>query len=169
MDKIDIVPEIIKELKIYGKKHYPEECCGLLTGITQNIKNEIRSIPIEFHPIDNVSKEVFKWDYVMDPNQYIDVLRKTTLFNKKAAIKLTATFHTHPNGRPVPSQYDVKGAAWHTVYLIYGVSTDEMAGWYWDGTFFKRIPINEEKIQADTVYSDGEERIWKSWRDVGSL
>jgi proteasome lid subunit RPN8/RPN11 len=169
MDKIDIVPDIMEQLKNYGKKFYPGECCGLLTGVTSHIKNEVRSVPIEFHPIDNVSNEPYKWDYVMDPNQYMDVLRKTTLFNKKAAIELTAIFHTHPNGQPVPSQFDVIGAAWHTVYLIYGVLIDSMAAWFWSGTCFKRIPINEEKITQDTVYSDGEERNWKSWRDVGSL
>jgi len=169
MDKIDLVPDLKEQLKNYGKKFYPEECCALLTGVTHHINNDIRSIPFEWHPIDNVSKEPYKWDYVMDPNQYMNVLRKTTLFNKKAAIELTAIFHTHPNGRPVPSQYDITGAAWYTVYLIYGVTTDSIAAWFWDGTFFKRIPINEEKITQDTVYADGEEKNWESWKNVGSL
>jgi proteasome lid subunit RPN8/RPN11 len=94
MNKIDITPEIMGQLKLYGKNHYPEECCGLLTGITDHIKNEIRSIPFGWHPINNVSKETYKWDYIMDPNQYMSLLRKTTLFNKKSAIELAATFHT---------------------------------------------------------------------------
>ncbi len=169
MNKIDIVPDIMEQLKSYGKKHYPEECCGLLTGVTHKINNETRSIPSEWHPIDNVSKETFKWDYIVDPNQYMNVLRKTTLFNKKAAIELTAIFHTHPNGGPVPSQYDIIGAAWHTVYLIYGVAIDSMAAWFWNGIFFKRIPINEEQITQKAVYNDGEEKDWTSWRNIGSL
>jgi proteasome lid subunit RPN8/RPN11 len=168
MDKVDIVPNIMDELTSYGKKHSPEECCGLLTGITTKINNETRSIPVEFHPINNVSKEPYKWDYVMDPNQYMSVLKNTRLFNKKSAIELTATFHTHPNGMPVPSQFDVTGAAWHTVYLIYGVSIDAMAAWFWNGIFFKRISINEKQITDHTVYNDGKDRNWKSWRNVGS-
>jgi proteasome lid subunit RPN8/RPN11 len=167
--KIDIRPEILDELKEYGKKFYPEECCGLLTGITNHLLEEYRALPLFFHPIDNVSKEKFKWDYVMEPNKYLKILKTTTLFNKDSALDLSATFHTHPNGMPIPSQYDITGAAWHTVYLIYGVATDDLAAWYWDGTFFKRIPINEESISQDSVHSDGEERIWKSWRDVGLL
>ena len=143
MDKIDIIPDIMKQLKSYGKKHYPEECCGLLTGTTQHINNEIRSIPVEWHPIENVSKEVPKWDYVMDPNQYMNVLKETTLFNKKSTIELTAMFHTHPNGLPIPSQFDVTGATWYTVYLIYGVIKNSMTAWFWNGAYFKRIPINE--------------------------
>lgn len=169
MDKIDILPEIMEELKLYGKKLWPGECCGLLTGITHKINNETRSIPFEWHPIDNVSKEPYKWDYIMDPNQYMSVLKKTTLFNKKSAIELTAIFHTHPSNLPIPSQYDIIGAAWHTVYLIYGVTINSMAAWFWDGTFFKRIPINEEEITQDAVYTDGKERDWKSWKNVGSL
>ena len=169
MDKIDITPDLIGQLKKYGKKYYPEECCGLLTGIITEISNKKRSIPTEWHPIDNVSKEVHKWDYIMDPNQYMSVLRTTTLFDKKTTIELAATFHTYPNGQPVPSQYDATGAAWHTVYLHYGVATNVMAAWFWDGIFFKKIPINEEQIKIDTVYADGEERNWKSWRDVGLL
>lgn len=165
MDKIDILPEMIEELKLYGKRHWPGECCGLLTGVT----HEMKSIPVEWHPIDNVSNEPYKWDYVMDPNQYMNVLKKTTLFNKNAGIELTAIFHTHPNGQPVPSQFDITGAAWHTVYLIYGVSINSMAAWFWNGVSFKRIPINEEEIIQHTVHDDGEERNWKSWRDVGSL
>jgi proteasome lid subunit RPN8/RPN11 len=169
MDKIDITPELMKELKLYGKEHYPEECCGLLTGIVPEILDEKRSIPTEWHPIDNVSKEPFKWDYIMDPNQYMNVLKRTTLFNKKAAIELTATFHTHPNGLPVPSQFDITGAAWHTVYLIYGVAADSIAAWFWNGTSFKRIPINEEQIEPNTIYNDGIERDWTSWKNVGLL
>ncbi|KYK22731.1 hypothetical protein AYK24_00455 [Thermoplasmatales archaeon SG8-52-4] len=167
--KIDIRPELLDELQQYSKEHYPEECCGLLTGIINHIDNEYRALPVFFHPINNVSKTQFKWDYIMDPNQYLSVLKRTTLFNKESALHLTATFHTHPNGRPVPSQYDVTGAAWHTVYLIYGVAADDLAAWYWDGTYFKRISINEENITPDAVYPDGQERIWESWKDVGSL
>jgi proteasome lid subunit RPN8/RPN11 len=169
MDKIDLVPDLKEQLKNYGKKSYPGECCGLLTGTTHKINNEIRSIPFEWHPIDNVSKEPYKWDYVMDPNQYMNVLKNTTLFNKKSAIELAAIFHTHPHNSPIPSQYDIIGAAWYTVYLIYGVSTDSMAAWFWNGVFFKKIPINEEQITQEAVYNDGEERNWKSWRDIGSL
>jgi proteasome lid subunit RPN8/RPN11 len=169
MDRIDIASDLMEQLKNYGKKYYPGECCGLLTGITRRINNNVRSVPVEFHPIDNVSKEPYKWDYVMDPNQYMNVLKNTTLFNKKSAIELTAIFHTHPNNLPIPSQYDIIGAAWYTAYLIYGIATDSMAAWFWDGTFFKRIPINEEKITQDTVYADGKERDWESWKHVGSL
>lgn len=165
MNKIEIASDLIEQLKDYGKKHYPEECCGLLTGTV----NEKISIPVEWHPIENVSKEVYKWDYVMDPNQYMAILKTTTFFDEESAIELTAIFHTHPNGLPIPSQYDVIGAAWHVVYLIYGVATDSMAAWFWDGTFFKRIPIDEEKITQDTVYADGKERNWESWKNVGSL
>ena len=165
MDRIDITPGLMGQLKNYGKKYYPEECCGLLTG---TINGKI-SIADKWHPIDNVSKEVYKWDYVVDPNQYMAVLKNTTLFNKKAAIELTAIFHTHPNNQPIPSQYDVIGAAWHVVYLIYGVAIDSMAAWFWNGVFFQRIPINEEQIIQETVYNNGEEKNWKSWKDVGSL
>jgi proteasome lid subunit RPN8/RPN11 len=169
MDKIDILPEIMEELKLYGKKQWPEECCGLLTGITHHINNEVRSIPVEWHPIDNVSKETYKWDYIMDPNQYMNVMKKTTLFNKKSAIELSAIFHTHPSNLPIPSQYDIIGASWYTTYLIYGVAINSMAAWFWNGTFFKKIPINEEQITQNTVYADGKERNWESWKDIGSL
>jgi proteasome lid subunit RPN8/RPN11 len=165
MDKIDITPDLIEQLKNYGKKYYPEECCGLLTG-TINGKT---SIPTEWHPINNVSKEEYKWDYIMDPNQYMAVLRKTTLFNKKSTIELTAIFHSHPNNFPIPSQYDIIGAAWYSAYLIYGVDINSMAAWFWNGTFFKKIPINEEQITQEAIYNDGEEKNWKSWKNIGSL
>lgn len=169
INKISIGPNLLDELKAYGQKHYPEECCGLLTGITHHTTNEKNAFPTEFHPINNVSKEQFKWDYVMDPNQYMAVLSRTSIFNKGSILDLSATFHTHPNGQPVPSQFDVAGAAWHTVYLIYGVAEDDLAAWYWDGASFTRIPINEEPISPRTIYSDGIKRDWKTWKNVGSL
>lgn len=162
MNKIKITSDLIEQLKNYGKKHYPEECCGLLTG---TINGKI-SIANEWHPIDNVSKEVYKWDYVVEPNQYMKVLKKTTLFDKKSTIELTATFHTHPKNYPVPSQFDIKGAAWHVVYLIYGITADSMEAWFWNGEFFKRIPINEEQIIQQIVYNDGKERDWEPWKNV---
>ena len=59
MDKIDIDQNLKDQLKNYGKKLYPGECCGLLTGVTHKIDNETKSIPIEWHPIDNVSNEPY--------------------------------------------------------------------------------------------------------------
>jgi len=169
-DKIDIGPKLLEELKAYGKKHYPEECCGLLTGAaTDDSFGDMISIPIEFHPIDNVSKEPLKWDYIMDPNQYMAVLKNTVIFNKKILNDLAATFHTHPNGQPIPSQFDITGAAWHTVYLIYGVSIDTLAAWLWNGETFKKIPINNERTEQHIIYNDGKKRDWESWKNVGSL
>jgi len=169
MKRIDITPDLISKLKNYGKKYFPEECCGLLTGIIPQISNKKTAIPVDWYPIDNVSKEVSKWDYIMDPNQYMSVLKTTTLFDKNSATELVATFHTHPNGQPIPSQFDITGAAWHTVYLIYGVSIDTLAAWFWNGKTFKKIPINNEQTEQYIIYNDGKERDWESWKNVGSL
>jgi hypothetical protein len=46
---------------------------------------------------------------------------------------------------------------------------DSMAAWFWNGVFFKRIPINEEQIIQDSVYTDGEKRNWESWKNVELL
>jgi len=165
--EILLTDDMINTIKSYGKSHFPEESCGMLTGVISSIETKIYSKPQTWYPIDNVSQEKNKWDYVMDQNQYMEVLRTTSLINKYTNVELSAVFHTHPHGNPVPSQFDVTGAAWRTVYLIYGINVDTLAAWHWNGSFFQRIPINDEVVKDKIIYNDGKiERKWNSWKQV---
>lgn len=167
--QIILSDDILTTIKNYGLKHFPHECCGMLTGDIRNKEGIKFSYPKTWYPIDNKSNEDNKWDYVMDPNQYMNILQKTNIMYKKSNIHLSALFHTHPHNNPIPSQYDVIGAAWKTVYLIYGVLSDDLAAWYWTGKEFHKIQINNEGMQTFVIKKDNIERNWETWNNVGSV
>ena len=154
---VNLNPGMINELKDYGKKNVPEECCGMITKQEETVK---------FHPIENVSKSESKWDYVMHPQQYFDILSKTSIIDKNSDTELLALFHTHPGkfSRAIPSSYDVKGAVWKVPYIIYAVSVDEMLSWYWDGNNFIHMKLNTFYLEDVLGYKLNIGRAGKEWK-----
>lgn len=157
---------LISTMKNYGKEYAPQECCGILTGSIKEKEGIKFSYPNTWHPIDNVSPSDSKWDYVMEPNQYMNILKTTNIINKRSKIELAAVFHTHPNNAPIPSQYDIKGASWNTVYLIYGVKEDNLKAYYWDGMSFSNIPINHNNTNGIIVKLNNIESDWQPWKQL---
>jgi len=157
---------IIQDMKNYGIKHLPEECCGLV------VKHNHTKL-IKFYPIKNVSPSPDKWDYVMDPNEYFNIIKTTTLFNKHSKIDLLAIFHTHPgeHSHAIPSTFDVKGAQWKTTYIIYAPKQNEFYGWDWVGNTFKHVDINGVHIigmlYKELNYKIQEKNIgWEPWKNI---
>jgi proteasome lid subunit RPN8/RPN11 len=140
INELIIPQEELKLLTSYALDGYPKEICGLFLGDIENNKSIVK----EYFPITNVSPSETKWDYVPDPNEYMKILSQTSLFRPKSYKELACIFHTHPRGIGVPSIFDVKGASWHTVYLIYGMSDKTFRAWFWNGRGFYLIPINDQ-------------------------
>ncbi len=157
---MELSKKIKTQLKKYGRDNLPKEACGILT------KNK-KTGKIIFHEIDNVSPAESKWDYVMDPNQYLKVMLTTSLFNKKANNELFALFHTHPHlhSRAVPSAYDKEGAQWKTTYIIYAPHREEMLAWDWDGSSFKNQILDNKKFEGALLQTTniGD---WSPWKNI---
>jgi [CysO sulfur-carrier protein]-S-L-cysteine hydrolase len=84
---------------------WPEEACGLLAGLSGQVKR--------VYLIENVRHS--RTDYFMDPNQQV----KAMLEIEVAGWEVCSIFHSHPAGRPQPSQTDIDRAYYpDAVYII---------------------------------------------------
>ncbi len=110
--------EILDEFIQYADQS-PSEICGLISG------KHFADVPADvamadtLHLIDNISSEIKAIDYVMQPQQMFNVMRQTTMLNKKSKVDLIACIHSHPTGLPIPSIIDIDRAEYDWVYVIY--------------------------------------------------
>jgi len=100
-----------------GNKSPKREICGV---ILRNINGDYTTD--ELFEIPNIAISDQRADFIMHPNILFKVLQKTTLLNKNANMVLFATFHSHPNGLPVPSVIDLENLNYEIVHFIYGMS-----------------------------------------------
>ncbi len=90
-----------------SKIYHPFEICGFMGGY--KIEEEMHLLWFVF--ITNASAAENKWDFVMHPIEQASFLSQTTPL---------AMIHTHPNGEPKPSKYDLVYKDKITIpYIIY--------------------------------------------------
>lgn len=79
---------------------FPRECCGLIEGtrvggtITANM----------IHPTRNAADEPDRFE--VDPADQFRILREA----RARGTDIVGCYHSHPNGRPLPSEHDLECA-----------------------------------------------------------
>ncbi|MBI5669776.1 MAG: M67 family metallopeptidase [Chloroflexi bacterium] len=103
----------------YARDAAPQEACGLLAGVREQVEEVI--------PIPNAAADPVH-HYRLD-----DVIFARTLMQLEArGLELLAIYHSHPNGDPIPSPTDVRQATFpDTPYVIIGLYNGEarLAAW----------------------------------------
>lgn len=79
---------------------FPRECCGLIEGV----RDGERAWAFALHPARNIAPRTDRFE--IDPEDHFSAL-KTARANDRALI---GCYHSHPNGRAVPSASDQAGA-----------------------------------------------------------
>ncbi len=93
---------LVRQMWAHAKHSLPEECCGFLLGETrkmQYVKKVIRA--------KNVAKASRETKFVIDPREFIGVEKRA----KSADLNIIGIYHSHPNGRAEPSNFDLE-VAW---------------------------------------------------------
>lgn len=110
----------------------PNEACGLISGRQGQAQQVV--------PIHNVAPQP-QIQYQLDPAEQI---RAMSAF-QQAGLELTAIYHSHPNGEPIPSQTDIREANYpDSIYLIIGFTRGEtrLAAWHIHGGRVDSVPIH---------------------------
>jgi len=95
-----------------AKNTFPRECCGLIEGVRSGDVIEA----IRLHPTRNLAVEHDRFE--IDPALHIALLR--TL--RGTAHGIVGCYHSHPNGKSVPSPRDrAEAREENFVWLIAGV------------------------------------------------
>ena len=91
----------------------PNEACGLLSGHGGRVE--------QVHPGRNV--EASPVSYLMDPTEQVRILLEI----EAAGRELSAIYHSHPAGPPIPSATDVAQAYYPEA--VYVIAAPAASGW----------------------------------------
>ena len=85
-----------------ARRSFPGECCGLIEGVDTGLGWRA----VALHETANLAEHPQR-EFLVDPQKHFEVLRAS----RGAERRLIGCFHSHPNGRPEPSERDARAAA----------------------------------------------------------
>jgi len=139
-----ISKELIKQIEAHGEKTYPYECGGMLIGTyAADGKKSI----VELLPMENAMAESEQHNRVLILPK--DVLRAERYAREKR-LDVVGYYHSHPDDRAVPSQFDLDHALPVWTYIIVSVLDGKAAdvkAWEMEND---RSKFNEEKMKLTT-------------------
>lgn len=119
-----------RAMKDEAAANFPEEACGLVAGI----RDEVSGI----FPIENILHSPVQ--YKMNPNEQI----RTMLQLEKMGSELLGIYHSHPTGPPLPSNTDILEASYPDA--IYFIWSENFGEWGCRGFLIKNKKALEIKI-----------------------
>jgi proteasome lid subunit RPN8/RPN11 len=129
----------IEEIERHGESTYPYECGGMLIG--SFAENGSKTV-VETFPLENSSQEDQKNRVLILPKDLLRVER----YAREKKLDVVGYYHSHPEDRAVPSQYDLDHALPVWSYIIVSVlqgKAEDLRSWEMEND---RSKFNEEKI-----------------------
>jgi proteasome lid subunit RPN8/RPN11 len=136
--------EQLIEMREHGERDYPYECCGLMLG---SFAADGRKLVEEIYPISNAREEEAKRNrFLIRPEELV----RGEKYAREKGLDVVGFYHSHPDDRAVPSQYDLEHA-WPTYsYIVVSVMkgvADDLQSWQMEPD---RSRFNSEKIVLAT-------------------
>ena len=136
---IEIDAQHLTEIRKHGERDYPFECCGLMLGRFASD----RKIVVETYPISNAREEEAKRNrFLIRPEE----LMRGEKYAREKGLDVIGFYHSHPDDRAVPSQYDLEHA-WPTYsYIVVSVEKGravDLQSWEMEND---RSKFNEEEM-----------------------
>jgi proteasome lid subunit RPN8/RPN11 len=135
----------LAEIRQHGERDYPFECCGLMLG---RFESEDRKTVVETYPISNAREEDAKRNrFLIRPEE----LMRGERHAREKGLDVVGFYHSHPDARAVPSQYDLEHA-WPTYsYVVVAVEKGravDLQSWEMEPD---RSQFNEEEITQTSL------------------
>jgi proteasome lid subunit RPN8/RPN11 len=142
-EMIELAAEQITEMREHAERDYPFECCGLLLG---KFHAERKTVA-QTYAISNAREEEAKRNrFLIRPEE----LMKGERYAREHGVEVVGFYHSHPDDRAVPSQYDLEHA-WPTYsYIVVAVeqgAASDLRSWVMESD---RARFNEEIIVEQT-------------------
>jgi proteasome lid subunit RPN8/RPN11 len=141
---ITLNTKLIEQIKAHSERTYPHECGGMLIG-KFDAENGRKTI-VELLPMENAMDGAEQHNRVLILPQ--DVLRAERYAREKK-LDVVGYYHSHPDHRAVPSQFDLDHALPVWSYIIVSVEKGKAAAvrsWEMEND---RSKFNEEEIQRE--------------------
>ena len=109
---IEITRELLLQIDSEAEKGYPDECCGFIVGTLTDPQNKTAEtiIPCENQFDDNEKFHRF----LIRPEEMLKVQRNAARSGKD----IIGFYHSHPDHRAIPSEYDREHALPVYSYVI---------------------------------------------------
>jgi proteasome lid subunit RPN8/RPN11 len=137
---ISLKEEHIGKIKEHGEHDYADECCGLLIG---HFETDGKKIVVETYPLQNAREEEARHNRTLIlPKDLLRVER----YAREKKMDVVGYYHSHPEDRAVPSQYDLDHALPVWSYIIVSVlqgKAADLRSWEMETD---RSKFNEEVI-----------------------
>jgi proteasome lid subunit RPN8/RPN11 len=136
------------EMRAHGERDYPFECCGLMLGRFDNSRKQV----VETYPISNARAEEAKRNrFLIRPEE----LMRGEKYAREKGLDVLGFYHSHPDDRAVPSQYDLEHA-WPTYsYIVIAIEKGQAAdlqSWEMEPD---RSRFNEEEMSVPPAVAGG--------------
>ena len=136
---IELNERQLTEMREHGQRDYPFECCGLMLGRFA----EGRKVVAQTYPISNAREEEAKRNrFLIRPEE----LMRGEKYARENGFDVVGFYHSHPDDRAIPSQYDLEHA-WPTYsYIVVSVENGQavdLRSWEMESD---RSRFNEEEI-----------------------
>jgi proteasome lid subunit RPN8/RPN11 len=125
-----------KAIEKAARAAHPRECCGLLEGTLLDHTARVSAV----HAVRNLADAEDRFE--IDPAEHIRLLRDA----RDAGLAIVGCYHSHPNGKPEPSEYDREnGSDEEFVWLIAAVKDNhiELAAFVFTGDAFAPVKLTE--------------------------
>ena len=118
---IVVIEKHLAEMRQHGERDYPFECCGFLLGRFHD--NGQRTV-VATYAISNAREEAAKRDrFLIRPEEHM----RGEKYARSQGLDIIGCYHSHPDDRAVPSQYDLDHA-WPTYsYIVMAVEQGQAA------------------------------------------
>lgn len=143
---ISLDQNIIDAISAHAEKDYPHECGGMLIGTFDNGRKSV----VQTFPLENARDEEDRHDRILILPK--DVLRAER-FARESGLDVVGYYHSHPDDKAVPSQYDLDHALPVWSYIIASViegKTVDVRSWEMEDD---RSRFNEEQIEYEDLIS----------------
>ena len=136
---IELNEQQLTEMREHAQRDYPFECCGLMLGRFA----DGRKVMAQTYPISNAREEEAKRNrFLIRPEE----LMRGEKYARENGFDVVGFYHSHPDDRAVPSQYDLEHA-WPTYsYIVVSVEKGQavdLRSWEMESD---RSRFNEEEI-----------------------
>lgn len=112
--RLEISREALVGIRAAAAAAHPEEACGLLFGSEGRVDG--------WQEVPNVAKKR-EVSFEIDPSSLFAALRE----ERRGGPSLIGYWHSHPNGRPIPSRTDRAAAAADGKYWLIATAEDVTA------------------------------------------
>ena len=127
--QLKIAADAIDLMERHAESAAPEECCGLLLGMTD-------LIAIAFPARNDAAKPLRR--YKINPVDHFKAVR----YGRTLNLEVIGAYHSHPCSEPVPSRTDLKRAFETYVFIILGQSDGpRVRAWRLDAGNFAEVPL----------------------------